>query len=351
MLKKFCCIIVFVVFILNISFSQQEDCVFKLQEAEKLYSQGLIEEIPALLNPCIESGLAKEDKLQAYKLIILSYLFDDNQVDAENAMLDFLKRYPEYEITPTDPKEFIYLFESFSNIALYSFGISGGINFTNISLREQYGTYNYNQSRQEYNPSGSGFQVGININRYIADNLEFVFELKYKQNKFESLKYIPDLDDIEFNKITFSETQTRIEMPLSVTYDFEYGKWKPFLRVGGSVGYLTNVYSQITREYIDGNTGNTDVKSPDIKILDYRNQLNFWGIVGGGIKYRIPRGYIILDVRYNIGLQNQANIDNRIIKDSEQIWKYHYIDDNFILNNGSVSFGYVYLLYKPERKQ
>jgi len=350
MIKKFCCIIVFVVGILNISFSQQQDCVFKLQEAEKLYSQGLIEEIPTLLNPCIESGLAKEDKLQAYKLVILSYLFNDEQADAENAMLSFLKRYPEYEISPTDPQEFIYLFESFSNIALYSFGISGGLNLANISLREQYGTYNYNQSRQEYKTSEIGYQVGININRYIADNLEFVFELKYEQNKFESIKYIPDLDDFEFNKITFSETQTRIEMPLSVTYDFEYGKWKPFLRAGGSVGYLTNVYSKITREYID-DSNNPDVKSPDINISDYRNQLNFWGIVGGGIKYRIPRGYIIFDVRLNLGLQNQVNKNNRVLQGSEQIWKYHYIDDNFILNNGSVSFGYVYLLYKPERKQ
>ena len=349
MLKKFCCIIVFVVSALNISFSQQQDCVFKLQEAEKLYSQGLIEEIPQLLNPCIESGLSQEDRLQASKLVILSYLFNDEQTDAENAMLSFLQRYPEYEISPTDPTEFIYLFESFSNIALYSFGISVGGNFTNISLREQYGTYNYNQSRQEYKTSGFGYQGGININRYIADNLEFVFELKFKQNKFESLKYVPDVDNIEFNKITFSETQTRFELPLSVTYDFEYGKLKPFLRAGGSIGYLANVNSKITREYLGG--VNTDVKSPDIEISEYRNQLNFWGIVGGGIKYRIPRGYVMLDVRYNIGLLNQTDINNRVIKDSEQIWKYHHIDDNFLLNNGSVSVGYVYLLYKPERKQ
>ena len=119
MLKKFCCIIVFVITVLNISFSQQQDCVFKLQEAEKLYSQGLIEEIPQLLNPCIESGLSQEDKLQAYKLVILSYLFNDEQVDAEDAMLSFLKRYPEYEISPTDPTEFVYLFESFSKDLRY----------------------------------------------------------------------------------------------------------------------------------------------------------------------------------------------------------------------------------------
>ena len=100
MLKKLCCIIVFVVGILNISFSQQQDCIFKLQEAEKLYTQGLIEEIPQLLEPCIKRGLSKEDKLQAFKLVILSYLFDDNQQEAEREILNYIKQYPEYEITP-----------------------------------------------------------------------------------------------------------------------------------------------------------------------------------------------------------------------------------------------------------
>jgi len=350
MLKKFCCIIVFVVGILNISFSQQQDCIFKLQEAEKLYNQGLIEDIPGLLNPCIRTGLSKEDKLQAYKLLILSYLFDDDQESADKAMLDFLKFSPEYKISPTDSKEFIYLFNSYSNNALYSFGISGGLNFTNIFIREQWGNYDYNSTTDEYKAAGFGYQVRLNVNRYIADNLEFVFEIMLKQNKFENLATIPAFNNNDLNQQSYTETQTRFEIPLSITYDFDYGKIKPYLRAGASIGYLSNSLSKIRRLYIDNST-NTDLKSPDIQIKDKRNMLNYWGVIGGGIKYQIPRGYIVLDVRYNIGLLNQTKPDNRIVKDSESIWKYHYLDDNFLLNNGTVSLGYVYLLYKPKRKQ
>lgn len=350
MLKKFCCIIVFVVTVLNISFSQQEDCIFKLQEAEKLYSQGLVEQIPELLDPCINKGLSKEDRLQAYKLIIISYLFDDNQEEADNSMLGFLKLFPEYEVSPTDPAEFVQLFESYSNIPVYSFGLSGGLNFSNVFLKEQYGTHNYNQSRNEYNSSGFGYQVGIKINRHIVDKLEFNFELLLKQNKFENLVYIPNLDNIEYNELSFIETQTRFEIPLSFTYDFEYGKFKPFLRAGFSVGYLSNVNGKITRKFID-NSQNADVKGPDINIQEYRKQVNYQGIIGGGVKYPIPKGYIMLDIRYNLGLSNQVIQENRIISNSEQIWKYHYIDNNFTLNDISLSVGYVYLLYKPKRKE
>jgi len=350
MLKKYCSVSILILLLVVAVSGQQQDCVFKLQEAEKLYSDGLIENIPGLLNPCIRKGLAKEDKLQAYKIVILSYLFDDDQENAEKTMLEFLKFNPEYEISPTDPEEFIYLFNSYSNNAIYSFGISGGLNLTNIFIREQWGNYDYNSSTDEYKAAGFGYQVRLNINRYIADNLEFVFEIMLKQNKFENMVTIPDFNNNNFNQQTFSETQTRFEVPLSITYDFEYGKIKPYLRAGASIGYLINTFSKIQRSYIDNST-NADLKSPDLNISDYRNKFNYWGVIGGGIKYRIPRGYIIFDVRYNIGLLNQTNINNRIIKDSEQTWKYHYMDDNFILNNGSVSVGYVYLLYKPERKQ
>lgn len=347
-LKYFFLFLIFGLF--NSILGLAQDCVFKLQEAEKLYSQGLIEQIPELLNPCINKGLSKEDRLQAYKLIVISYLFDDNQEEAENSMLGFLKLFPEYEVSPTDPVEFVYLFESYSNIPVYSFGISGGLNFSNVFLKEQYGTHNLNQSRNEYNSSGFGYQVGIKINRHIVDKLEFNFELLFKQNKFENLVYIPNLDYIEYNEGSIIETQTRFEMPLSFTYDFEYGKFKPFLRAGFSVGYLSNVNGKIIRKFID-DSQNADVKGPNINLQEHRKQVNYRGIIGGGIKYHIPKGYVMFDIRYNLGLSNQVKPENRIISNSEQIWKYHSIDNNFTLNDVSLSFGYVYLLYKPKRKE
>ena len=70
---KFLKYIIFVVPLLAGTFSmaQQEDCAFKLREAQQLYNEGRIETVPGMLQPCIQRGFTQEERLQAFKLIIL----------------------------------------------------------------------------------------------------------------------------------------------------------------------------------------------------------------------------------------------------------------------------------------
>ena len=68
------------------AFSQSE-CVFSLQRAERLYQQGNIEEIPGLLINCIEKGFTRDERLTAYKLLIQSYLYDDQLELADHGQL------------------------------------------------------------------------------------------------------------------------------------------------------------------------------------------------------------------------------------------------------------------------
>jgi len=117
-----------------ISLSAQEDCLKSFQTARQLYDQGMIDDIHEILAPCIESGFTRTQKIEAYKLIILAYLFDDNQYAAERNMLEFLKKYPEYEVMPNDPVEFVYLFESYKTKAIFSMGVTFGPNLANPEL-------------------------------------------------------------------------------------------------------------------------------------------------------------------------------------------------------------------------
>ena len=59
-----------------------------------------------LLQPCIERGFTPEERLSAYKLLILCQIYNDDIGGAHEGMLAFLKKYPEYELSPTDPDEF-----------------------------------------------------------------------------------------------------------------------------------------------------------------------------------------------------------------------------------------------------
>ena len=139
-------ILILVTFFFFISVNGQEDCLKSFQNARRLYDQGLIDEIPKILSPCIESGFTRTQKIEAYKLIILAYLFDDDQYEAEKNMLEFLKKYPEYEVMPSDPVEFVYLFESYKTNAILSLGLTIGPNLANPRIIEPYNAGNVTYS-------------------------------------------------------------------------------------------------------------------------------------------------------------------------------------------------------------
>ena len=76
------------IFACSITFGQKS-CLNTLREAKDLYEQGLIDEIPDLLSGCMESGFTRAQRIEAYKIIILTYLFDDDQFAAEKMMDEF----------------------------------------------------------------------------------------------------------------------------------------------------------------------------------------------------------------------------------------------------------------------
>ena len=86
-------ILVFLLIFTQVKFLYaQEDCALSLIKAQKLFDEGVIEEVPGTLAPCLNSGFSKEEKVSAYKLLVLTFLFEDRLNDAQNAMLKLLNR-------------------------------------------------------------------------------------------------------------------------------------------------------------------------------------------------------------------------------------------------------------------
>jgi len=115
------------------------ECAFTLIEAQDLFAQGDLEEIPTKLADCINDGFTKEERLQAYKLIIQSFLFQDKIKESDSVMLQFLKKNHEYEIVPTDPMEFQYLYNSFRTEPIFSIVPFFGANFSNTRITQLFG--------------------------------------------------------------------------------------------------------------------------------------------------------------------------------------------------------------------
>jgi hypothetical protein len=258
-------------------------------------------------------------------------------------MLKLLKLEPEYEINQAvDPSEFIGLFDNYRTLPVYSLGVFGGLNYSNINVTELYGVHNISNAAYEYNSSGMGYQLGARLNRFLVKGLEFCLEFSLAQSNYE---YIDSA--MSFSFVSFDEKQTRLDLPLSFTYQFEINKIEPYIRLGFSNSYLLNAFGTAMRKYTDDS--HRDITGSDIGLSDFRNKYNAGLIAGIGAKYKVKRGHVFFEARYLYGLLNQTNESNRYTN-PELIYKYFYIDDDFTLNNYIFSVGYMYSFYKPKKK-
>ena len=337
--------IILVIFFLLITanVSAQNDCALNLKEAQKLYTQGVIEEIPGLLNPCIEEGFNTEDKIQAYKLLILTYLFDDNKDLAEETMLKFLKTNPEYKVNPAiDPAEFIFLFNSYNTKPIFEIGVTTALNYSFPFITKLYGPGNVADNESKYKPSGMGFQIGPKFIYHISDKYDIGTQVVYSQKKFEFTSALSD-----FSKTSLIETQQLIHVPVVAYYKFEFSeKIKPYVLSGLAYSYLFDASYKPVRQYTDNSRN--DVSGSDFSLKDFRRKNNVSFVVGAGARYKIPHGNIFFNLKYSLDLLNQVNADNRL-SDFDFISRYYSYDSNFNINNLTISVGYLYSIFNHKK--
>lgn len=330
--------------------SQEGGCANSLQEAQKLFNQGMIDQIDEILQPCIESGFTRNQRAEAYKLIILASLLDGDQLQAENTMIEFLKKNPEYEIMPNDPVEFVYLFESYRTLSVFSLGLKIGTNFTNPVIKEPWNSGDIGRTVSS-DKTGAGYQVGFSVNRYIARRLFVNIEFNYFSNSY---KFVDEyglenfINDPDYEIETFKETLKRYDIPLSIGYEFESIWFNYYIRTGVSYCHLSKATSTPTKELVySSDIINGATKS----IIDFREDQLFFYHVGAGLKYKIPRGFLIFDIRYHMGM-NLINIPEKRFDFVNMFGQeFKYIDDDFKVNSLTISVGYYFSFYQPKKNQ
>jgi len=325
--------------------AQEEDCAFKLREAQQLYDDGKIETVPSLLQQCIQRGFTQEERLQAFKLIILCEIYDDNIDNAHAEMLSFLKRYPEYELSPTDPAEFTFIFEQYRTRPMLDLGFLAGGNISHGTIIQPFSPFNLNEQKPMYTNDGFGIQAGAVFNIYVSSRIEICLEPMYAQGKFQ-LQFeggsIPGFQDAGGKDLTpdHFENQGFLFIPLTGTYEIPVNKFRPYVRLGGMLGLMFSNKTSTTQGIFQG---------PDEDNLENRNSLNYWAVGGLGVKYKLSKGYFYLDTRYNFGLnQYLSGTENRLQQENHN-WVYMYQDSDFRINSAMVSIGYVRSFYNPKR--
>lgn len=327
-----------------ILFSQETTtCAENLKNAQTLFDNGQVEQVPGMLSECLKSGFNREEELTAYKLLIQTYLFEDKNELADSVMLAFLKKNPEYELSPTDHSSFVFLFNKFNVKPVIQISVHLGTNLPFITFIDQKSVAGI-PGEGVYKSKALNLYASLEAKIKIAEKLELNIEGGYSQIKFTNIE-----DFMRFGETTYDETQQRIEVPLSITYDIKnFGKFTPYGRFG--IGSAFTLDSKALAEFNPTDENNhVDRSGTSIDRNDSRINIDLFVQIGAGIKLKTRGGYILAELRSNAGALNQTV---RGGASPEQLgFYYFYKDDDFHVNSLNFSIGYTQIFYKPSKRK
>ncbi len=337
----------------------QDQCAISLKEAEDKYDLGRLYEIPELIQPCLEDGFTKEEKIRAYRLLTLTYLFLDYYEKADESYLELLTLSPEYNTNDEiDPVEIINHHNKFTTKPLfYITPVKIGFNFSFANVLLDYSLSQGLNGSEKYS-SIPGFHIGFGGEMVIYGNFHLSAEL------FVSRKNLHLTDSHwDFYNTNLDINHTEFELPVMLKYNFFRGKINPFISGGVSPGYLFNASVRNIK-------GNYNIKSdiegapdeefpvqprPELNTSKMKNRFNYSLLFGGGINYKIGINYLVFEARYSIGMlnvtneKNRWNIDQNFPSGRDLKFPPGHVDDDFKINNLSFLVGFVKPLYKPRK--
>jgi hypothetical protein len=327
-----------------IAYSQEAgSCAEKLKSAQTLFEKGQVKQVPSMLSECMKSGFNHEESLAAYRLFIQSYLFEDKTEMADSSMLTFLKKNPEYQVSPTDHSSFVHLFNSFRVKPLVQVVFHIGTNKPFLTFVNQV-TLASIKGKSTYSSQAANLFTSLEIKYEINTKLELNLEAGYSQLAFTNIE-----EFMGFTETTYSETQKRFEIPVTVSYNWlSFGKFTAFGRVGQGIAYNLNSVAKPSSKATDGNNPNS-YSGADIKRNDSRIKIDLFTQIGAGLKFKIPRGFVFMEIRSNFGLLNQTVRGG--VSAEELDWHYDYADDDFRLNSLNISMGVSQIFFKPSKRK
>ncbi|MGF1638466.1 MAG: porin family protein [Cyclobacteriaceae bacterium] len=328
----------------------QQVCTQTLKDARVIYEEGRFHELPILLKDCINSGFTTDEKVEAYKLLTISYIYLDQLEDADQAMLNLLRTDPEFVMNElVEPTEFIILYKTFRTWPILRLGGRIGANYSLINIQANNAANDGNNSDlQGKYLQKLGFQASVVLEILLNDRMSINPELHFTNRNFD---YSSDLfqneDGTLVSSQSFLERQSWIELPILFTYNFNVSKrWYPYISAGLSGGMLVRNDIQSTREI----TGTQAVREQTLNFKNAgRNSWNLSVVGSVGLKYKFGRGYLVFDARYSHGLTSISDAQNILNANPEYFFDYYGPYHDFKINNAIFSTGYLLNIYKPKK--
>lgn len=327
-----------------------------LRLARATYEQGRLHEIPAQLNNDVISKMTiKQDKVEAYKILCLSYIYLEEPEKADEAMLNILRTDPYFEINEAvDPAEFVALYGTFRTLPIFRIGGKLGVDAARPNIKENV-TAGDLSGESKYRP-----MIGINFGLFgdipLSERLNLHGEVLYSQKRFGLNQVFTRFSedgnpDVSFkNETDAIESQTWLSVPLAVQYKpFKNNskfneKFNPYVSGGVAIDYLLS--AKITGEQVRDEQSSVQEKSFDFKVS--RSSINLSLMAAVGIKLRVGGGYIVSEIRYLHGLTKISSKESAY-KNQEITWELNYADPVFKVSSLGISAGYIQNIFNPKK--
>lgn len=325
-------------------------CTQVLRTARTVYEQGRLHELPTLLEGCLKNGFTENEKVEAYKILVYTYIYLEEPQKADEAMIHLLQTDHFFEVNPAvDPVEFQNLYRKFRTKPIFSWGAKVGLNSSQVNVQKNYYIWADSKGQGKYKPT-LGLQFGLIFEKNLNDKFILNPEIMFNSSAFNYTNTaISKLDDPEHSKATdqsqFDIKQNRIQLNILTQYKIGNSKFSPYVALGPSIGYL--MVSNFGGSVIVG----SQLTIPTIKATENYKSIIF-GVTGAvGAKYKVGSIYITGDIRYQYGLMNIVNTSNRFKPSAlnEELQNYGYIDNDISVRQAMFNVGLIIPYFNPKK--
>ncbi len=332
-----------------------------LRSARSIYDQGRLHELPTILEGPLNDPdkFSDNEKVEAYKILILTYIYIEEPEKADDAMIKLLNTNKFFSLSPADPIEFKNLYRKFRSDPLFRMGVRGGINQSYVNTLKTHYVSAEAAGNGEYKPT-LGFQGALVFEKdlkgkfkkfVIAPELAFMISsINYENTTVYTVNF-EQMNAFQNHTITYTNLQLNglVQYKLvkmGENYDDKNKTLVPLVFAGPSVSYLlgssfsgqNNVeQSQFS---VSGTIDNTD---------NYR-ALAVSVIAGAGARLKLGGFYLVGDIRFQYGLMNVVNADNRnkmTESNRDLLFDYQYRDNDMKVSLVSGNLGLIIPIFKP----
>lgn len=314
----------------------QTDCSNQLRLAQRLFDDGLLEEIPQLLQSCLITGFTKEEKIAAYKMIVQVYLFTNAMEQADEEMLRFLREFPNYRVSPGDPSEFVNLHSTYRTEPVLQIETFAGASFSHPYIIERFGVESLRNESGEYS-SLPGVYLGASYTRnlsrlFVADIGISLAMLRtaYSNALFPHTSISANLSDFHLG------------IPLSVRYNYPLQGFVPFLKGGVEPTYLLYSSANITRSFTTG----ADPITGTVNLTANHKRFDVKPFLGVGVEFSFGNTTLIANAGFRMGtiVPTQREL---IYSNPATIERYYFVEDRWIANQTYITISYIFSIYNP----